>query len=430
MIHDFLQHFEMVFTKPSFQHFSRLVMGFTQTTGPKAVTEVNDSAHWSRHFSTIYDFLRKAKWSYEKLSKLLTLWILSEVKVGEERVLLCLDDTKNFKPHASKMEKICWHADHHKRYRATIKSSDGEELAAFAMAGEKGHCWVTLGLLHQAKMGWSCFPVSASIFLREKHTDNFKTKHRLALEMIEKLPCTTGALLVGDNFYGTQHFVNALPCAVLSLLKSTAVAYRQIPKPMDKTYRGRPKRYGEKVELVKELSDSKRLKATVVNAYGKKQRVQYGHFKGLLKGHKKPVQIILVQGLRKVNFLLFTNDLSLTPEQMIEYYSARYQIELTFRELKQELGAFNYRLRSETSILRYVHIAFVAFALLKYLSVSGKVSPIQTPWYKPKGRASPRQVQGWIRNQIEKACIFLGVEVLNNPSKNITTLDFTALQGA
>ena len=150
----------------------------------------------------------------------------------------------------------------------------------------------------------------------------------------------------------------------------------------------------------------------------------------MLKGHKKPVQIILVQGLRKVNFLLFTNDLSLTPEQMVEYYSARYQIELTFRELKQELGAFNYRLRSETSILRYVHIAFVAFALLKYLSVSGKVSPVQTPWYKPKGRASPRQVQGWLRGQIEKARIFLGVEVLDNPQKNITNLDFSTLQGA
>lgn len=94
--------------------------------------------------------------------------------------------------------------------------------------------------------------------------------------------------------------------------------------------------------------------------------------KGLLKGHKRPVKVILVKGLRKANFLLFTNALKLTPEQMIAYYVGRFQIELGFRELKQELGAFNYR-------LRYVHLAFVAYALLKFLSVKEIVKPIQTP---------------------------------------------------
>ena len=49
--------------------------------------------------------------------------------------------------------------------------------------------------------------------------------------------------------------------------------------------------------------------------------------------------IVLVKGLRKKHFLLFTTDLRLTDEQMLEYYAARFQIEITFRELKQDLGA-------------------------------------------------------------------------------------------
>lgn len=48
IIHDFFNQFKTTFTRPSFQHFARIVMGFAQITGPKAATEVNDSANWSR----------------------------------------------------------------------------------------------------------------------------------------------------------------------------------------------------------------------------------------------------------------------------------------------------------------------------------------------------------------------------------------------
>ena len=273
-------------------------------------------------------------------------------------------------------------------------------------------------------------PMNASIFVREKHTEVFKTKHDLALELVEQLPYSKDALLVGDNFYGTQNFVNKLKCPVLSLLKSTAVGYRPLTAPMDKTYRGRPKRYGEKVQLATFLDNSERLKPTEVFVYGKNHKLEYACFEGLLKGHTRPVKVILVKGLRKANFLLFTNDLKLTPEQMIAYYGARFQIELGFRELKQELGAFNYRLRSETSVLRYVHLAFVAYALLKFLSVKAIVKPLQTPWYKPKGRASLKRVQQWMRDVFQGNGIFKGVSPDFFPSINPTNHDFITLQGA
>ena len=428
IIHDFLSQFRTTFTRPSFRHFARLVLGFSQVTGPKAITEVNDSANTQQHHNTIYDFLSKGIWSHEHLSQDLMLWFFNKIKQPKEPLLLCLDDTKNFKPYANNMEKLCWHADHHKRVRASVKTKSGEELSAFGVFGEKGHCWVTLGTLHQANSGWCFLPMNASIFVREKHAEVFKTKHELALELVEQLPFSKQALLVGDNFYGTQNFVNKLKCPVLSLLKCTAVGYKQLVAPTEKIYRGRPKRYGEKVQLAAFLDSPKHLKKTKVFVYGKLQKLEYATFNGLLKGHKRPVKVILVKGLRKVNCLLFTNDLTLTAEQMITYYGARFQIELGFRELKQELGAFNYRLRSETSILRYVHLAFVAYALLKFLSVKEIVKPIQTPWYKPKGRASPKRVQQWIKEKLGGASIFKGVSLNLFPPINITTHDFSGLQ--
>jgi len=92
IIHDFLNQFKTTFTRPSFHHFARLVTGFAQITGPKAVTEVNDSANWSRHHSTIYDFFRKGKWQHQHITQDLMLWYLRHCKTSEEPLLLCVDD--------------------------------------------------------------------------------------------------------------------------------------------------------------------------------------------------------------------------------------------------------------------------------------------------------------------------------------------------
>lgn len=107
IIHDFLNQFKTAFTRPSFRHFARLVLGFSQITGPKAVTEVNDSANTQQD---------------------LMLWFFSKIKAPNEPLLLCLDElcpngyTKNFKPYANNMERLCWHADHHKRVKASVKT--------------------------------------------------------------------------------------------------------------------------------------------------------------------------------------------------------------------------------------------------------------------------------------------------------------------
>lgn len=115
MIPDFLNFFRLNFTKPSFRHFKRLIYGFIETTGPKALTELNQSENWNRHFSTTYDFLNRSKWSEIALAQTLWLWLQTQFKI--ERPILCIDDTKALKIHANKMYGLCWHTDHHKRVK-------------------------------------------------------------------------------------------------------------------------------------------------------------------------------------------------------------------------------------------------------------------------------------------------------------------------
>lgn len=427
-ITNFLNFFTPVFVgRPSFLHFKRLILGFVHQSSPKAVTELNQSHRQNEHFSTIYDFFRKAKWTHQQLAERLLLWFLCYLN-KLPRPVLAIDDTKAFKPHAKALPGLCWHADHHNLVKTKVKADDGKELTATGVFGQTGHCWVVLAALHHLKLGqWCVFPFKAALFVRQKHAGNdFKTKHQLALEMLESLYFPQRPLLVGDNFYGSAQFVNEAPVDVLSLLKSTAVAYEPVPEEFERG-RGRPRKYGPKVKLVEELDQPEKLKTFDVNVYSKKETVEVASFEGLLRGHKRPVKIILVKGLRKADFLLFTNDLSLSEVEMIEHYAGRFQIEIAFRELKQELGCFNYRLRSLTGIMRYVHLAFVGYALVKYLSLERHVEPQIVPWYHPKGFASPRRVQEVMNEKLRCFRIIEGLQERGFLRKNISDNEFVEI---
>jgi hypothetical protein len=112
---------------------------------------------------------------------------------------------------------------------------------------------------------------------------------------------------------------------------------------------------------------------------------------------------------------------------MIEYYAARFQIEIAFRELKQDLGAFNYRLKHLSGFQNYLHVAFVAYALLKYLAIQEVVTTPATPWYAPKGLATPATVQKAVFQYLQALRIFQGLHKQDVPTENISLNDFMRL---
>ena len=58
----------------------------------------------------------------------------------------------------------------------------------------------------------------------------------------------------------------------------------------------------------------------------------------MLKTMKRKVRVVWI--FRKTSYVaLVTTDLSLTVEQMIEYYGAHWKIEAGFKEIKQEIGS-------------------------------------------------------------------------------------------
>jgi hypothetical protein len=68
----------------------------------------------------------------------------------------------------------------------------------------------------------------------------------------------------------------------------------------------------------------------------------------------------------EIQKVLMTNDLTLSPAQIVELYDLRWQIELFFKELKSTLGFHQYRFRNFAKVERWVELCLITFLYLEW----------------------------------------------------------------
>ncbi len=136
--------------------------------------------------------------------------------------------------------------------------------------------------------------------------------------------------------------------------------------------RGPKRKYGERLDYeslpVKYLKKSERKKDVITNYYN-------GIF--LHEKFASELNVVIIQKLNvKTNkvgqAVLFSSDMELDWEKLVDYYSLRFQIEFNFRDAKQHFGLEDFMTRTETGVENAANLSFLMVNLsVKLLSDSG-----------------------------------------------------------
>jgi hypothetical protein len=176
----------------------------------------------------------------------------------------------------------------------------------------------------------------------------------------------TPLLVVTDSWFGNDGLFKPMRetigkhCHILSRLRVNAALF-ELPKRTAKPQQGRPKKYGRKSGCAKTLAEQyKRFaKSYSVNLYGKHREVVAYDKIVMLKTMKCSVRVVWVY--RKSQWVaLFSTDLNLSVEQIIEYYGARWKIESGFKEIKQEIGSAKSQARNPHAVSNHLNFCMMA----------------------------------------------------------------------
>ena len=176
----------------------------------------------------------------------------------------------------------------------------------------------------------------------------------------------TAIIVVTDSWFGNNGLWKPLTekpgqrIHMISRLRSNNNVF-ELPDAYPKKGPGRPKKYGKKLGNTSSLADryKHRVQEFSINLYGRVRTVVAYDRIVMLKTLKCPVRVVWVY--RKTRWVaLFSTDLTLSVPEIIEYYGARWKIEASFKELKQDIGSADTQTRNATAVKNHLHFCMMA----------------------------------------------------------------------
>jgi len=310
-----------------------------------------------------YTFMASSKLPWQHLW--VTLWSLIPNPTVEGRLLVVLDDFIN--PKTGKKIFGC--------------------ASFFDHAAKINQCkypWsqnvVSIGLLKVVKGRWACLPLAFRFYHMEKEIKAgkvkinnkklpFQTKFEQAVEMLSSVSKAfrdMPVLVVTDSWFGNNGLVKPMRatvgkhCHILSRLRVNASLF-DLPPERGEKQRGRARKYGNKMGNASTLAEQSKnaAKTYSINLYGKQRDVVAHDEILMLKTLKCAVRVVWVY--RKHQWVaLFTTDLDLSVEQIIEYYGARWKIESGFKEIKQDIGSTKSQTWNPHAVTNHLNFCMMA----------------------------------------------------------------------
>jgi len=277
-----------------------------------------------------YTFMASVKLPWERFWD--RLWRAIPNPLTDGRLLLALDDSINAK--TGKKIFAC---------QTTFDHAAKTNQTRYPWA----QTILTIGLLKRVHGRWSCLPLAFDFYLRRVTLSAgcvrvrgkavvFRSKFEQAVRLIARLSdcfCDAPILVVADSWFGNNGLFKPLRAQLgqrvhlLSRLRINAALY-DLPEP-HKGQAGRPRKYGARLGNAGTLAETIRQHTGTyaVHVYGARRDVVAAERIVMLKTLRCRVRIIWVY--RKTQWVaLMTTDLRLSIEHIVEYYAARWKIEI------------------------------------------------------------------------------------------------------
>lgn len=386
--------FAPLFTNCLWTHVQVLVVGAILTPGQRTVTAILRIMGLSheRHFQTYHRVLNRAVWSCWAVSRVL-LQLLVSTFAATGPILIGIDDT---------IERR-WGAKIKARgiYRDPVRSSHSHTVKA------SGLRWLSLMLLVPipwAKHVWA-LPFLTVLAPSERYYQGRKRAHkkltdwaRQALLQVRRWLPLRRLVVVADSSFAVIALLAELqglpnPVCMITRFRLDAGLYESAPlrKPHQK---GRPRVKGARLPTLAQVLRNRTTKwkrVIIPDWYGERARHIEIVSNSAVWYHtgQPPVAIrwVLIrdpQGRFKPQALLCT-DVTVDATQIVNWFVLRWQLEVTFREVRVHLGVETQRQWSDLAIARTTPILLGLFSLVTVLAhqrVRRNQLPMrQTAWY-------------------------------------------------
>jgi hypothetical protein len=387
-----LMPFAPLFRRPVWRRAQVLLMGAILSPGRRTVTQALRvvGLGGERHFPSYHRVLSRATWSCREASRVL-LVSLVRTFAPEGPLVFGLDDT---------IERR-WGRKIKARgiYRDPVRSSHGHFVKA------SGLRWLSLALL--APVPWAgrvwALPVLTVLCPSERYARLSGRRHKTLLDWARQrvlqlrrwLP-ERELIVVGDNAYAALEWLGRVREQVTAItrLRLDARLYEPAP-PRKPGTRGRPRKKGERLPALEEVLTDPRTcwrRVRLSEWYGRGERemeITTGTAVWFHGGMPVvPLRWVLVrdpQGELDPKAFLCTNQ-ELEALTVLRYFVRRWQIEVTFEEMRRHLGMESQRQWSDLAIARTTPCLLGLFSVVTLaadrLHQQDRLSVRQNAWYE------------------------------------------------
>lgn len=366
------------FTRPTFLRVVVLALATILTVGCRTVCNLLRTlgALAPGHPSSYHKVFSKRRWSCWRLAHGLCGWVFDHL-VPEGKVLLAGDDTVAEHPGDKVFGKAC--------HRDPVRSTHTHTAYRW------GHKWVVLCVLVRfpfSKRQWA-LPLLVALYRSEADNTKAGKRHKTPQHLLRQLCCVLlrwqrqrRFVLAGDGDYNSHETASFVSCrrgrlSLVSKFYPNANLYEP-PPPVKLTARGkkpagRPRVKGAELPKPQEVvAGAARTRMNVAWYGGGRRDVETISGKGhWYKAGQGLVEVLWVYvhdltGTHRDEYF-FTTDVSMSVQEVIETYVARWNEETTFQEMRSYLGLETTRGWKERTVLRAAPCLFGLYTVVACL---------------------------------------------------------------